>query len=247
MEQKKRLSSDGKKRDSARSSVQVGPSAQAGPSVRSTPASGPRRERSYQTPVWSGLSPGLTPTASRSAQFSSVGQSSSPPRVSMSHSSAGQGRSASLLSGALEGAIEGFFGDPNQQLRSHLMQTTSVSPQKKKPKTDSNKDGKSPAKEKSVEKVLVGSCGVCIHLPDKPNVTNIALIRVLTENERIVIKFIYNYDNIQKLCSSHYKEAFLKFVGANKNCSNPFQIPGHTKCKARLSVPSMEMLANVKR
>ena len=236
MEQKKKVSSDGTKRDSARFSAQEGPSVKAGPSVKSTPASGHRSERGYQIPVWSGLSPGQTPTA-----FSSVGRSSSPPSVSMSHSFAGQGYSASPLLSGLEGAI-GLFGEPSQREKLLQLQRTSVSPEKKKPKTDSSRKGKSPSKDKSV-----GSCSVCIHLPDKPNVTNIALIRRLTEDEMVVVKFIYNYENIQQLCSSHYQEAFLKFKGTNKNCSNPFNIPGHTKCKTRLTVPSLEVLANVKR
>ena len=241
MEQKKRVSSDGTKRDSARSSAQEGPSVQAGPSVRSTTASGSRGERGYQIPVWAGLSPGRTPTAS-----SSVGRSSSPPSVSMSHSFDGQGGSASpLLSGL--GAAIGLLSQPSQREQLLQLQRTSVSPQKKKPKTDSSQEGKSPAKGKSVEKPLVGSCGVCIHMPGKPNVTNIALIRRLTEDEMVVVKFIFKYENIRQLCSSHYKEAFLKFAGTNKNCSNPFDIPGHTRCKTRLTVPSLEVLANVKR
>ena len=92
------------------------------------------------------------------------------------------------------------------------------------------------------------ACCVCLNIPGKTKVYNRAEIKELSEDQTLIVKFTHQYDGkIQFLCSSHYREAFSKFTGLNKNCSNPFKIPGHTKCKNRLSVPSIAMLADVKR
>ena len=91
-------------------------------------------------------------------------------------------------------------------------------------------------------------CCVCLQIPGRPKVHNKADIKELSEDQCLVAKFTHNYEeNIQFLCSSHYKDAFAKFSGLNKNCSNPFKIPGHIKCKTCLSVPNLKMLADVKR
>ena len=108
-------------------------------SVRSKPAPSPR------SPAWSSVSPGLAQGLSPGLSLGLSQQFSKGPKPSTSGSkrsvsppvahlsTTGQGGSSSLLTGMLEAAVEGLLVNHSPNIPQR--QETSISPQKKKPKT----------------------------------------------------------------------------------------------------------------
>jgi len=114
-------------------------------SVRSKPAPSPR------SPAWSSVSPGLAQGLSPGLSLGLSQQFSKGPKPSTSGSkrsvsppvahlsTTGQGGSSSLLTGMLEAAVEGLLVNHSPNIPQR--QETSISPQKKKPKTVSTRGG----------------------------------------------------------------------------------------------------------
>ena len=140
--------------------------------------------------------------------------------------------------------------DHQREQRNNRVRLLNLSPgsvEKKKSKLDiSLPSNQSLAVQKNTKE---GACDVCSNVRQELTFNHkVSEIRNVSEDESEVLKFIYSELNvvIHFLCPSHYKLAFKKFVGLNKLCSNPLNKANHHS-KSRLTVPKIELLADIKR